>query len=431
MSIYNLRPIVPTPRHRKYGKFYPSGGNSNSDWCSESEESDNGSAFFDHDEFDPDAEDVAVLDEEDGDSDYVPETERKRRLLRTPRSSKPELRSSTRRRGGVVVASSASLCSEPSERAREFSDLLSPGKRRKLAVSNALLPEPPIPVTCLADLVALAKMAQKTEYMDCRNLGKLLEPLQEIQRLIGLDNIKDFVTQQVKIGLQDLYFNRMEMNHIILYGPPGCGKTTIARLMSKLFARLGSTATDKFVEGNLCNMIGQYMGQTAPQTNEIVNKSRGGVLFIDEAYSLGGGGENSSTDSYATQCIDTLTRLLSEHGKEFVCILAGYKHEIETYFLRKNPGLSRRFPHKLEIVSYSSRELMLIFKKMASDEGMACQGDISEDFFKRHMERFPHFAGSVREFLDKVKLIHAATVFGKPDKCTIQLSDLQRTVESF
>ena len=132
-----------------------------------------------------------------------------------------------------------------------------------------------------------------------------------------------------------------ELNHCVITGPPGVGKTTLAALLGDIYLRLGFLKNNNFVVARRSELIGKYCGHTAVQTQEKINEAEGGVLFIDEVYSLG---NKKKSDSFTKECIDTINQNLTEKGDKFLCIVAGYEKDVEECFFAYNRGLERRFP---------------------------------------------------------------------------------------
>ena len=163
--------------------------------------------------------------------------------------------------------------------------------------------------------------------------------------------------------------NAYDMFHTVIYGPPGVGKTAFAKVLARLFLNLGITQNDTFRVARRSDLIGEYVGHTATKTQKVIDEAMGGVLFIDEVYALGNGGTkrgngDSKSDSFSTECINTLNQNLTERKGEFICIIAGYKTETERHFFDLNPGLRRRFSFYYTIDAYDWNELtrILLFK---------------------------------------------------------------------
>jgi len=150
--------------------------------------------------------------------------------------------------------------------------------------------------------------------------------------------------------------------HMIFKGNPGTGKTTVARILGKAFVSIGLLTKGHLIEVERADLVGEYIGQTAQKTRKMIDEALGGILFIDEAYSLARGGERD----FGKEAIDTLVKAMEDNKDDMILILAGYKDEME-YFLRTNPGLKSRFPIHLEFADYKIGELMQIAAKMVEE----------------------------------------------------------------
>lgn len=320
---------------------------------------------------------------------------------------------------------------------REHSELENPRsvKRRKITPpTNEMLPEPPFVPDTLSDLLKLIKLCMITPFKDCQELPPLLEALQDIENLIGLQPVKTTVVHHVIAYCQRKHFDKTEFNHMVIVGPPGCGKTTLSLSLAKLFNKMGKIKTDKVVVGNRRNMIGAFLGQTSHATQAVVDSALGGVLLIDEAYSLGDGRSTSGADCYSKECIDTLNQNLTEKGDEFICIVVGYKDQLLRDFFSVNPGLNRRFRWWMEIEPYKPDELSKIFVKMISDQKLILEMTCLEQcpkFFQTNRLIFCDHAGSVREFVDKIQIVHSKRVFGKDQKGIVNMEDLINGLKLF
>ena len=156
--------------------------------------------------------------------------------------------------------------------------------------------------------------------------------------------------------------------HLIFSGAPGTGKTTVARLFGQLLAALGVLSSGQLVEVSRGDLVAEYVGQTARRTKEAFDRARGGVLFIDEAYSLSRG---AGSNDFGHEAIETLVKLMEDHREEVVVIAAGYKSEM-VGFLAANPGLASRFARPVEFENYTPDELVVIFNQHAEMAGYTC-----------------------------------------------------------
>ena len=192
----------------------------------------------------------------------------------------------------------------------------------------------------------------------------------EINELVGLAPVKEYVfgladnlQVQQRRAAAGLKTASLSM-HMIFTGNPGTGKTTIARLVARYLKAIGALKGGQLVEVTRADLVGRYTGHTAPLTNSVIESALGGVLFIDEAYSLYRGEQ----DSFGLEAIDTLVKGMEDHRDELVVILAGYTKEMET-FLTANSGLASRFPNRIEFPDYTAEELLQITRVLAKNKG--------------------------------------------------------------
>ncbi|XID94420.1 AAA family ATPase [Paenibacillaceae bacterium WGS1546] len=198
--------------------------------------------------------------------------------------------------------------------------------------------------------------------------GPWAEWQKELDRLVGLDDVKELV-YEIYALLRIMQYRgeaslqaQAHVYHMIFKGNPGTGKTTVARLLAKLFQSMGLLAKGHLVEVERADLVGEYIGHTAQKTRDLVKKALGGVLFVDEAYSLARGGEKD----FGKEAIDTLVKAMEDYKNQFVLILAGYTLEIET-FLLTNPGLPSRFPIQIAFPDYSVDQLVQIAEGMVKE----------------------------------------------------------------
>ena len=200
--------------------------------------------------------------------------------------------------------------------------------------------------------------------------GAVDEIKQELDELVGLAPVKEYVfgladNIQVQQRRAAAGFKTASLSmHMIFTGNPGTGKTTIARLVARYLKAIGALKGGQLIEVGRGDLVGRYTGHTAPLTNSVIESALGGVLFIDEAYSLYRGEQ----DSFGLEAIDTLVKGMEDHRDELVVILAGYTREMET-FLTANSGLASRFPNRIEFPDYTAVELLQITQVLAKNKG--------------------------------------------------------------
>ena len=222
----------------------------------------------------------------------------------------------------------------------------------------------------------------------------------EINELVGLAPVKEYVfgladnlQVQQRRAAAGLKTASLSM-HMIFTGNPGTGKTTIARLVARYLKAIGALKGGQLVEVTRADLVGRYTGHTAPLTNSVIESALGGVLFIDEAYSLYRGEQ----DSFGLEAIDTLVKGMEDHRDELVVILAGYTREMET-FLTANSGLASRFPNRIEFPDYTAEELLQITQVLAKNKGYTLAEACTEPllgYYARWQEADARTAGNGR-----------------------------------
>ncbi|KON92692.1 stage V sporulation protein K [Rossellomorea marisflavi] len=197
----------------------------------------------------------------------------------------------------------------------------------------------------------------------------LKEIEEELGTLIGMDEMKKMVKEiyawiyvNKKREMMGLKAGKQAL-HMMFKGNPGTGKTTVARIIGKLFLKMNVLSKGHLIEAERADLVGEYIGHTAQKTRDLVKKALGGILFVDEAYSLGRGGEKD----FGKEAIDTLVKHMEDKQHEFILILAGYSKEMD-HFLTLNPGLQSRFPLVFHFPDYSVDQLMDISKLMLKEK---------------------------------------------------------------
>ena len=219
--------------------------------------------------------------------------------------------------------------------------------------------------------------------------------------------------------------------HMCFSGNPGTGKTTVALRMAQILHRLGYVRKGHMVAVTRDDLVGQYIGHTAPKTREVLKKAMGGVLFIDEAYYLY---RPENERDYGQEAIEILLQVMENHRDDLVVILAGYEDRMNTFF-QSNPGMRSRIAHHLTCPDYSAGELMQISRRMLAEQNHRFSPEAAEAFGRYLGLRLeqPHFANarSVRNALDRARLRQASRLFSQPDHelsaeelTTLQASDI-------
>ena len=287
-------------------------------------------------------------------------------------------------------------------------------------------------INTLNDLIELGRMYDSTKRysIDLKILHKLVDSLTELNNMIGMEAVKQDMVDHILFKVQDLDSSNMDMMHTVIQGPPGVGKTEVAKIIGKIYLAMGILKNNKFVKGTRSNMIADYLGQTARMTQKLINSAEGGILFIDEVYSLG---NSEKRDSFSKECIDTINENLTEKKTDFICIIAGYKKEIDSCFFAYNPGLERRFPIRFTIEPYKAEEVYLIFRKKVAEAGWTLNNMVSNQFFIDNFESFKFFGGDMEVLFSRCKRAHARRIFSSKAgiRKEIDMIDLKRGFDSF
>lgn len=268
------------------------------------------------------------------------------------------------------------------------------------------------------------------------NIQEVLDKLE--RELIGLKPVKTRIRETAALLLVDRLRRRVGLSagapslHMCFTGNPGTGKTTVAMRMAEILHRLGYIRRPEVVSVTRDDLVGQYIGHTAPKTKEVIKKAMGGVLFIDEAYYLY---KPENERDYGQESIEILLQVMENNRDDLVVILAGYKDRMDKFF-QSNPGMSSRIAHHIEFPDYGPDELLAIAKLMLRNQQYTLSFEAEKafrDYLVRRMQQ-PHFANarSVRNALDRARLRQANRLFEsqrgtltKQGLMTLEAADIQ------
>ncbi len=265
------------------------------------------------------------------------------------------------------------------------------------------------------EVLAESHVEQVLDELDRELVGlvPVKQRLRDIAALLVIDKLR------INLGLS----SQAPSLHMSFTGNPGTGKTTVAMRMAEILHRLGYVRKGHMVAVTRDDLVGQYIGHTAPKTKEVLKKAMGGVLFIDEAYYLY---RPENERDYGQESIEILLQVMENQRDDLVVILAGYKDRMDTFF-QSNPGMSSRIAHHLDFPDYAVDELSQIAERMLTEQHYRF-GDGTAEVFRQYLQHRitqPHFANarSVRNALDRARLRQASRLFGERDR-VLDASDL-------
>ncbi len=258
-----------------------------------------------------------------------------------------------------------------------------------------------------------------------QRLYNIIPPLVKLDQMIGLESAKEEMFKVIVYWIQNPHTD--EYLHTVIEGPPGVGKTEFAKIYADIFVRLGILKTNKFIEIKKDDLVAKYLGQTSHRTKEVLESGMGGVIFLDEAYSLG---NEEKRDSFAKEAIDMINQYLSERKKDFMFIVAGYSDDLEKCFFAFNKGLKRRFSHHFSIQKYTPEELGKIFVTKIESKGYLIDKTIDiNKFFRNNKERFGSYGGDVEKFVNYIKYDQSLRCFkSNIESKTITIQDMDSAI---
>ena len=283
-------------------------------------------------------------------------------------------------------------------------------------------PAAPAPAPSVADTVGTARTVN--EVLAQSQVEAVMDELD--RELIGLAPVKSRIRDiaallvidklRANLGLAAEGRTSAPSLHMCFTGNPGTGKTTVALRIAEILHRLGYVRKGHVVSVTRDDLVGQYIGHTAPKTKEVLKKAMGGVLFIDEAYYLY---RPENERDYGQEAIEILLQVMENQRDDLVVILAGYKDRMDTFF-KSNPGLSSRIAHHIDFPDYTGEELLAIAERMLAAQHYRF-GPGAREAFAQYLERRmrqPHFANarSVRNALDRARLRAASRLFADRDR---------------
>lgn len=295
---------------------------------------------------------------------------------------------------------------------------------RKTRLDRAVEPAP----KTVAEVLNHSQITSVMDELDLSLVG--LVPIKQRVR----DIAASLVIDRLRRGM-DLPTERLSL-HMCFSGNPGTGKTTVAMRMAELLHRLGYVRKGQVVAVTRDDLVGQYVGHTAPKTREVIQSAMGGVLFIDEAYYLYRAGNERD---YGQESIEILLQAMENNRDDLVVILAGYKDRMDDFF-QSNPGMRSRIAHHLDFPDYSIAELMQISVRMLTQQGYhlgAGADEVLQSYLGQRIEQ-PNFsnARSVRNALERARLKQATRLFSEPDRVltkhdlsTIEIADFDTDPE--
>ena len=287
-------------------------------------------------------------------------------------------------------------------------------------------------IKTLDDLINMTEIKQDTKLnytIDIQKIIDMKNVLIELNNMIGMETVKKSIIKQIMYFLQGIEIQQ-DMLHMIITGSPGTGKTSLGIIIAKLYFQMGIIESKPSINPltgqkenfnfkiyKRSDLIAQYLGHTAIKTQKAIDECIGGVMFIDEAYSLG---HDDKSDIYTKECLDTINQNLSENKNKFILIIAGYPEQLDKCFFSHNEGLRRRFSFKYHIEKYNSKELVKILYYKINSQKWIIDNSIKEEQIIQLIDDsiglFENFGGDIETWLLHIKIEHGTRIFGKHPK---------------
>jgi hypothetical protein len=298
----------------------------------------------------------------------------------------------------------------------------------------------------LIDLINIGKkvgtefeLEPHIEYnIDLAMIRDLLPEMEDLNNMVGQEEFKRQVVTLILYYSMRLNRKNDDLLHTAIYGEAGIGKTEFAQKLAKIYLKMGVLKNGIFRKVRRGDLIAGYLGQTSLKTAEVLKSVRGGVLFIDEAYSIGNSSGKDTQDSYSKECLDlinqSLTEMREDDDKYFILMIAGYKDELKRNFFGMNDGLERRFSIHFTMEPYSPQEMVQIFIKKSLDGGWFVEeGAINEEFIKEHSAYFKHHGGDMELLFVKCKIAHSKNLLAGKSKIKrcISKADIKDGIQLF
>jgi hypothetical protein len=245
--------------------------------------------------------------------------------------------------------------------------------------------------------------------IDLKALHSIRTELKQLQSMVGLSSLKTSILRQLMYFIQGFADDPHDgdFKHTVLTGPPGTGKTEIAKILGNMYSKIGILKKNVFRKVTRTDLVAGYLGQTAIKTRKVLDECNGGVLFIDEAYSL------HAEDIYAKECLDTLCEGLSDNKNDLMVIIAGYKAELDNTFFRINSGIRSRFIWRFDIEPYGTKDLFLIFVRLATTRNWTIEDAFKPKWFDGNKQHFKDNGRSMEQLFSYSKISHAQRIYGK------------------